>query len=57
MISPGVDLDRPLKDQVADLERQLLDEALARSRFNQKKAAQLLGLSYHQFRSLYRKYK
>jgi psp operon transcriptional activator len=33
--------------------RTALDEA----RFNQKKAAELLGLTYHQFRGLLRKYK
>ena len=35
---------------------QLLEDALERARFNQKKASQLLGMTYHQFRALYRKY-
>ncbi len=35
----------------------LLEDALARARFNQKNASQLLGMSYHQFRALYRKYR
>ncbi|MCP4669250.1 MAG: hypothetical protein GY849_23200, partial [Deltaproteobacteria bacterium] len=32
-------------------------EALEQVKFNQKKAALLLGLTYHQFRGLYRKHK
>ena len=36
---------------------QLLEDALERARFNQKKASQLLGMTYHQFRALYRKYR
>jgi psp operon transcriptional activator len=42
---------------VADLERSALSRALEQSRFKQKEAARLLGLSYHQFRSLYRKHR
>jgi psp operon transcriptional activator len=33
----------------------LLDNALRRARYNQRAAAKLLGLTYHQFRGLYRK--
>lgn len=46
----------PLKEAQRELERRLLREALARARFNQRAAARLLGLSYHQFRGLYRKH-
>ena len=39
------------------LKIRLLKRALRLSRFNQQKAANSLGLSYHQFRGLYRKYR
>jgi psp operon transcriptional activator len=41
---------------VADYERQVLRRALERAQFKQTVAAKLLGLSYHQFRSLLRKH-
>jgi psp operon transcriptional activator len=41
---------------VADFERQVLRRALERAQFKQTVAAKLLGLSYHQFRSLLRKH-
>ncbi|HML56318.1 MAG TPA: sigma 54-interacting transcriptional regulator [Solidesulfovibrio magneticus] len=43
-------------EAVASLEIALLARALARSGGNQRRAAGLLGLGYHQFRGLYRKY-
>ena len=43
-------------EAVASLEISLLGRALARSGGNQRRAAGLLGLGYHQFRGLYRKY-
>ncbi len=52
-----VDLARSLPDAVRDLEIRMLRAALDRSRHNQKKAARLLGLTYHQFRGLYRKHR
>ena len=42
---------------VWDFKAQLLKDALSKAQFNQKKAAQILGMTYHQFRALYRKYK
>lgn len=54
---PAISLDRPLRDQVARLETELIREALEICRFNQKAAAKRLGLTYHQFRGLFRKYK
>lgn len=54
--SPAILLDRPFGELVEDYERRLLSTALAQARFNQRKAASLLGLTYHQFRGLYRKY-
>lgn len=46
------DLDRRL----LDMEKDLLEAALRRSRFNQRMAADLLGLSYHQLRGRLRKH-
>jgi psp operon transcriptional activator len=48
---------RPLKEAVWGLKVRMLEDALQRAKFNQKKAAQLLGLTYHQFRGLYRQYR
>jgi psp operon transcriptional activator len=48
---------KPFKEAVWELKVQMLEKALAEARFNQKKAAESLGLSYHQFRGLYRRYK
>lgn len=50
-LAPG-EFDR--KIALAGLD--LLNQALAKARFNQKEAARLLGLSYHRFRFLYKKY-
>ena len=49
---------RPEKflDAVADFESGMLREALVRARHRQRDAAEALGLSYDQFRGLYRKY-
>ncbi len=46
----------PLPDAVRDLEVRMLRRALARARHSQKRAAELLGLTYGQFRHLYRKH-
>lgn len=46
-----------LPDAVAGLERAALRQALDQARFRQSDAASLLGLTYHQFRALYRKYR
>ena len=43
-------------DAVAVCERGLLNRALAQAGGNQQRAAGLLGLTYHQFRGLYRKH-
>lgn len=51
-----VSLDKPLAEAVQDLELRMLQRGLHEAKFNQRKAAELLGLSYHQFRGLYRKY-
>jgi psp operon transcriptional activator len=46
-----------LKDEVARLEVDLIERALAEARYNQTEAAPLLGLSYHQLRALLRKHR
>ncbi len=47
----------PFKSAQKELELVFLKKSLRQSRYNQKKAALILGLTYHQFRGLYRKYK
>jgi psp operon transcriptional activator len=46
----------PLKAAVWELKRTMLETALHKTKYNQKNAARVLGLSYHQFRGLYRRY-
>jgi len=46
-----------LGEAIGQLEISALRQALSQSRHHQGKAAQLLGLSYHQFRALYRKHR
>ncbi len=53
----AADRRRTFKAAVRAFERAQVSQALARSRHNQTKAAALLGLSYDQFRGLYRKYR
>jgi len=45
-----------LTETLEDMEREYMLAALERSRFNQRVAADLLGLSYHQFRARIRKH-
>lgn len=49
-------MEKPLGEAVRELQIRFLTRALQEARFNQKKAARILGLTYHQFRGLYRKY-
>ncbi|ATZ94829.1 phage shock protein operon transcriptional activator [Dickeya fangzhongdai] len=51
---PALPLD--LRGWQHDQERQLVQQALAQARFNQRKAAELLGVTYHQFRGLLKKH-
>ena len=46
-----------LPSAVSGLEIRLLSQALAASRYNQRKAAQALGISYDQIRGMLRKYR
>lgn len=50
------DVSLPLGNRVDAFERALCKEALERTRYNQKEAAALLGMTYDQFRQRYRKY-
>ncbi|MCG6930458.1 MAG: phage shock protein operon transcriptional activator [Desulfofustis sp.] len=56
---PGVgtsDLTAGFKELVATYEQGLINQALEATRYNQKRSAELLGLTYDQFRGLLRKY-
>lgn len=52
---PGA-TDKSFRAAVRQMEVSLLGDALLACRFNQRKAARMLGLSYDQFRGLKRKY-
>jgi len=45
-----------LRKEVQELERRRLKEAITRAGGHQRRAAELLGLSYNQFRGLYRRF-
>ena len=47
-------LEKPLKEAIKELKIQLMKKALREAKYNQKRAAKILGLTYHQFRGLYR---
>jgi len=49
--------DMPFKQAVRQLELNLVQHALKRANYRQKRAAELLGLTYNQFRGYYRKYR
>jgi transcriptional regulator with GAF, ATPase, and Fis domain len=49
--------DLSFSDAVARFEMELLRKALRSSKYNQRHAAHRLGLTYDQFRGLYRKYR
>jgi psp operon transcriptional activator len=49
-------LPTDLSLRLVDMEREFLEAALERARYNQRMAADLLGLSYHQFRGKLRKH-
>jgi psp operon transcriptional activator len=65
-IQPATSLQPSIEDEIFtkpfhvaiwELKVQLLEKALRKASFNQKKAARILGMTYHQFRALYRKYR
>jgi psp operon transcriptional activator len=53
----AVMLPMDFKRHISELEQSILAEALDASRHNQRRAAELLGLSYHQLRGYLRKYR
>lgn len=55
-LEPGDIGQKTLKQAVWELKVCLLEDALRKAKYNQKKAADILGLTYHQFRGLYRQY-
>ena len=48
---------RSFTEVVDEFKKNLMENALKKARYNQKAAAHLLGLTYNQFRGLYRKYR
>ncbi|MDC7224271.1 MAG: sigma 54-interacting transcriptional regulator [Spirochaetales bacterium] len=55
VLPPTDDLGR-FKEVIRQMEISFVQASLERSRYNQKKAAEQLGVTYDQFRGLYRKY-
>ena len=49
-------LQTPLKEHIAQVEKEMIDLAMHEAQFNQAMAAKLLGLSYHQLRAYLKKY-
>ncbi len=45
-----------MKGEVAKVERRMLARALGQTQWNQRKAAEWLGLNYNQFRTIYRRH-
>ncbi len=56
---PGLEslIHKPFTEALKRLSVILLNSALGEAKYNQKEAARVLGLSYNQFRGLYRKHK
>ncbi|CAI0818465.1 Phage shock protein F [Serratia rubidaea] len=52
----GPTLPLDLKGWQNEQEKRLLEQALRQARFNQRKAAELLGLTYHQLRGMLKKH-
>jgi psp operon transcriptional activator len=50
-------MEKPFHQAVEKLKIRLFKKALKEARYNQRKAAEILGLTYDQFRGLYRKHK
>lgn len=50
-------MDKPFNEAVREIKIHLIKKALRQAKYNQKRAAQILGLTYDQFRGLYRKFK
>lgn len=48
-------ISKPFYESVREIEIRLMKQALEEAKYNQKKAARILNLTYYQFRGLYRK--
>ena len=55
-MSATPELPLELKDVVQRFEIDLIEAAMTEARHNQRKAAELLGLTYHQLRGYLKKY-
>jgi psp operon transcriptional activator len=55
-MDPAVLVEEPFKKAVWQFKLGLLKKALQTAKYNQRKAAAQMGLTYHQFRGLYRQY-
>ncbi|TQV75428.1 phage shock protein operon transcriptional activator [Aliikangiella marina] len=55
-LNNSVEFPIDLKEAMADREVSIIQQALEQSQFNQKKCADLLGLTYHQLRGYLKKY-
>jgi psp operon transcriptional activator len=52
--STEYDMNKPFNEAIQELKIRLLTQALRKSKYNQRKAARILGMTYDQFRGLYR---
>lgn len=52
----NINLNKPLALAIDEISISYIKNALAETNYHQKKAAQLLDITYHQFRGLFRKY-
>ena len=54
--APDKDDDQSLDSYIEDIEKQKLEEALVKARYNKTRAAELLGISFRSFRYKLKKY-
>ncbi len=54
--TPAANFPMDLKQTIQDAEIEYVMAAMAEARYNQRRAAELLGLTYHQFRGYLKKY-
>ena len=54
--TPDKDDDQSLDSYIEDIEKQKLEEALVKARFNKTRAAEMLGISFRSFRYKLKKY-
>ena len=50
------DSDQSLDTYIEDIERQMLEDALRKARYNKTRAAELLGISFRSFRYKLKKF-